>query len=631
MEEENGKLVSGVWAKNMKGTRYYYGPSYYEKEWKEIDGEWYYFKNGYRLEGPNKVTIRGDVTHYKWYDFDENGVSHGIAEGLITNNNGDLYYVIDGIEQVGLQKVGEDYYFFLKTGEAVRGRTYYAYETFCDLPVGNYVIGEDGKFVNGIVEQDDGYYYYIHGKAGKENGLMEIGEDVYFVLENGQLVTSRAYYAYKTNCDLPVGTYYFAEDGKLANGIVETNDGLFFCTNGKAGAEYGLIEYEDNYYFVLMDGKLVTDCTYYAWETRCDLPMGNYEFGSDGKMLQGVVEKNGTYYLYSNGKVGNTYGLVKMGEDYYFVLMDGQIITNRKYFAWETRCDLPMDNYEFGPDGKMLQGIVEKADGYYYYVNGKLGKEYGLRLINGDYYFVLMEGNIITNRKYYAWATYCDLPEGNYEFGPDGKMLQGIVEKDDGYYYYVNGKLGQEYGLLLIDGDYYFVMMEGNVITNRKYYAWETYCDLPMDNYEFGPDGKMLQGIVEKADGYYYYVNGKVGREYGLLKYEDAYYFVEVDGKLVTNKVQYAWKTDGSLPEANYEFGADGKMLHGIVEKADGYYYYEMGQIGKTYGVILLDGYYYFVMMDGKLITDQVYHVWEGNGLLVEQKYTFNELGQIID
>jgi len=59
----------------------------------------------------------------------------------------------------------------------------------------------------------------------------------------------------------------------------------------------------------------------------------------------------------------------------------------------------------------------------YYYVDGRAGREYGLLKIDGDYYFVLMEGNVVVNQTYYAWATSCDLPEGKYTFGADGKMI----------------------------------------------------------------------------------------------------------------------------------------------------------------------------------------------------------------
>ena len=72
----------------------------------------------------------------------------------------------------------------------------------------------------------------------------------------------------------------------------------------------------------------------------------------------------------------------------------------------------------------MLQGIVEKADGYYYYVNGKLDWTLaGLHKIGDDYYFVSTTGKCATGA-YYAWETFCDLPCGHYVFGADGKMIR---------------------------------------------------------------------------------------------------------------------------------------------------------------------------------------------------------------
>ena len=490
--EENGKLVSGVWAETFDGVRYYYGPSYHKKEWQLIDGNWYYFKDGYRLTGYHRVKVQGDVQNWKWHHFAEDGILQGIANGLCVDSNGDLRYIVEGTSMTGLRLVEGDYYFFLATGEAIRGETYYAYETNCDLPKDTYTFGEDGKAINGIVELDDGFYYYVNGRAGKEYGLVEVDGNYYFALQNGKLIANQSYYAWATNCDLPTGTYYFDAEGKLANGVMETADGYYYFVDGKADSVYGLFEYDGDYFFALKNGKLITRQVYYAFKTNCDLPVDNYEFGADGKMLQGIVEKDGSYYYYTNGKTGAVYGLFEYEGEYYFALMNGQLITSQFYYAWKTVCDLSVGNYEFGADGKVLSGIIELADGYYYYTNGKAGREYGLVNINGDYYFVMMDGKIITDQSYYAWKTVCDLPADTYEFGTDGKMLQGIVEKDDGYYYYVNGKAGRVYGLFLLDGYYYFAQMNGKLITDCRYHVWEGNGLLIEMTYTFDEFGRIV-------------------------------------------------------------------------------------------------------------------------------------------
>ena len=627
--DTKGKVLGGKWIENLEGTRYYYGPGYYESRWQEIDGDWYYFRNGYVVKGVSEVANMENRSIREWHDFGEDGKDRGFVPDGLLEKDGLLYNIKDGMHLPGLAKYGDDYYFFNYDGGVYKNGVKYAWATNCDLPCSNYEFGADGKMLNGIVEKEDGRYYYVNGKIEYENsGLNKIGDDYYFVNGSGKCVTG-PYYAWATNCDLPCSNYEFGEDGKMLQGVVEKEDGRYFYVNGKIRYENsGLNKVGDDYYFVNGSGKCVTG-PYYAWATNCDLPCSNYEFGEDGKMLQGLVQKEDGIYYYVNGKIRYEYsGLNKIGDDYYFVNGSGKCVTG-SYYAWATNCDLPCSNYEFGEDGKMLQGIVEKEDGLYYYVNGKIEYEHsGLNKIGDDYYFVNGSGKCVTG-KYYAWATNCDLPCAEYEFGADGKMLQGLVEKDGELYFYVNGQLGGNHaGLTKLGDDYYFVGSTGKCVTGEQY-AWATNCDLPCSNYVFGEDGKMLNGFVEKDGVLYYYEKGKpAGGEPGLKKIGDDYYFVSTKGNCVTG-VQYAWATQCDLPCSNYEFGADGKMLNGFVEKEDGRYYYINGK-GKELGLVKIDGHFYFVNANGKLVTNKTYYVWNTNDLMIEKEYTFNELGQII-
>lgn len=53
-----------------------------------------------------------------------------------------------------------------------------------------------------------------------------------------------------------------------------------------------------------------------------------------------------------------------------------------------------------------------------------------------SHYYARYDGSLIVNKKYCAWKldATADLPTGNYTFGPDGRMCEGIVS--------VNGVLG---------------------------------------------------------------------------------------------------------------------------------------------------------------------------------------------
>ena len=160
------------------------------------------------------------------------------------------------------------------------------------------------------------------------------------------------------------------------------------------------------------------------------------------------------------------------------------------------------------------------------------------------------------------------------------------------------------------------------------YYVWKSNGLLPEGDYEFGADGKMLNGIVEKEDGLYYYENGKA-KMAGLVEVDGAYYFATGDGVVVTDGVHYVWQGNGYLPESNYEFDADGKMLNGFVEKEDGLYYYVNGKPG-TVGLNCINGDYYFVDYSGKLVTNRTYYVWKTNGLSIKMNYTFDETGKVV-
>ncbi len=116
----------------------------------------------------------------------------------------------------------------------------------------------------------------------------------------------------------------------------------------------------------------------------------------------------------------------------------------------------------------------------------------------------------------------------------------------------------------------------------------------------------------------------------GLVEVDGDYYFANgTNGEIVVGKEYYVWQGNGILPEGTYEFGADGKMLDGFVEMADGLYYYETGKPG-TLGLSYIDGYYYFVNYGGKLVTDETYYVWQTNGLTVPMNYTFDSMGRIV-
>ena len=184
-------------------------------------------------------------------------------------------------------------------------------------------------------------------------------------------------------------------------------------------------------------------------------------------------------------------GLICIDGDYYFVGgSNGELAVNKVQYTWQTNDLLPMTNREFGTDGKMLDGIVEKNDTLYYYELGKTGPS-GLVCVDGDYYFAHGKNGEVATGKEYVWQGNGILPEGNYEFGTDGKMLDGFITRDGEIYYYKNGKPANM-GLHYVDGYYYFVTANGLLKRNGTYYVWETNGLSVGMNYTFDELGRAV-------------------------------------------------------------------------------------------------------------------------------------------
>ena len=144
-------------------------------------------------------------------------------------------------------------------------------------------------------------------------------------------------------------------------------------------------------------------------------------------------------------------------------------------------------------------GIVKEGDTWYYYVNDV--KTYGgLIEMDGAYYYVRSNFEVVHGRSYFVSKTNGLLPQGTYEFDADGKMVirapeerrNGIVKEGDTWYYYVND-VKTYGGLIEMDGVYYYVRSNFEVVHGRSYFVSKTNGLLPQGTYEFDAEGRMIR------------------------------------------------------------------------------------------------------------------------------------------
>ena len=456
------------WLTDVNGKQYYKDGELLKTGWTIIDGNTYYLdtETGYAATGITTLVPDGTTEEARCV-FDAEGVFQSDVTGVYSVG-ADTYWLNSGIieEEAGLKRVvkedGEvNYYYFavqknleerdgLTLSAAVKstllnGKDCWLHKTNgLALPEWGYYFDENGVILhdedtgkNGILKDGEDLFYYVDGIKAPV-GMIKIGDDYYYANSKGQLIVNQTYYCSRMNGLMEEGTYAFDAEGKLIqgatdkNGIVKDDDGVLrYYVNGKV-TYVGLIEIDGDFYYVCSTGEVVTDCVYWITWTHGLKEAGYYTFDENGKLTgtpkNGIVEEDGVLHYYVNGKL--TYaGLIKIGDDYYYVNSKCEVVRDCDYYISWTHDLLPQGKYHFDADGKLTgsvaplkNGIYEEDGSLYFYRNGERAYA-GLIQIDGDYYYVRSTCEVVHDRSYYVYWTHGLMPEGYYNFDSAGRMI----------------------------------------------------------------------------------------------------------------------------------------------------------------------------------------------------------------
>ena len=226
---------------------------------------------------------------------------------------------------------------------------------------------------------------------------------------------------------------------------------------------------------------------------------------------------------------------------------------------------MKQDNYDFGPDGKMI--IYHGVANGYYYVNG-IKTAAGLVMQDGHYYFAAGGGKLKMNEVSWISNNNGLLPAGTYRFDEQGRIIMTteVVDENGTLYYYENGMRKDNAGLIQCNGDYYRVGSGGLVVTNEASWIGASNAfGFTAGYYLFGEDGKLstYTGIRTEGDTMYYYRNGMRANKANLIEFEGAIYHIGELAVVTTNKTVWISTnaSNGLVKQGNYAFGADGKMI----------------------------------------------------------------------
>ena len=456
------------WFTDVNGKQYYKDGELQKTGWTVIDGNTYYLdtETGYAATGITTLVPDGATEEARCV-FDAEGVFQSDVTGVYSVG-ADTYWLNSGIieEEAGLKRVvkedGEvNYYYFavqknleeregLTLSAAVKstvlnGKDCWLHKTNgLALPEWGYYFDENGVILhdedtgkNGILKAGEDLFYYVDGIKAPA-GMIKIGDDYFYANSKGQLIVNQTYYCSRMNGLMEEGTYAFDAEGKLIqgatdkNGIVKDDDGVLrYYVNGKV-TYVGLIEIDGDFYYVRSNGEVVTDCVYWITWTHGLKEAGYYTFDENGKLTgipkNGIVEEDGVLHYYVNGKL--TYaGLIKIGDDYYYVNSKCEVVRDCDYYISWTHDLMPQGRYHFDADGKLTgsvaplkNGIYEEDGSLYFYRNGERAYA-GLIQIDGDYYYVRSTCEVVHDRSYYVYWTHGLMPERYYNFDSAGRMI----------------------------------------------------------------------------------------------------------------------------------------------------------------------------------------------------------------
>ena len=270
---------------------------------------------------------------------------------------------------------------------------------------------------------------------------------------------------------------------------------------------------------------------------------------------------------------------------------------------------------------------------------------YGFIDYNGERYYADPETGEV--------ASGFTLLNGNsYFFDPvDFKMINGLFECDEDYYYANNDGILQTGMIDTGEGYYYF--------DSESYKATSGLFEIDNETYYFDPVTKKRASGVTLVDGKYYFFGIKYGKKmYGWINNNGTYYYADpttgelatdwtvVDGKryffgLTTKRMMKGWVTYPSTnvvyyldPETGvgvtgwrevdgymYYFNEDSTYVTGY-KTIDGrdYYFYDNGHMKSNF--VTIDGITYYYFEDGTKANDWTY--------IAGIKYFFNSLGDMI-
>ena len=415
------------------------------------------------------------------------------------------------------------------------------------------------------------------------------------------------------------GWRYF-DKTKLAKGFFKVDGNLHYFDYETGYAPAGQTAVIDGRTYTFTDDQ--GSCSG-AWDNSS--PEGRRYYYSDDYYRSGFYDIDGSRYYF---------------DDQGYAMVGKRAVKEKAQY---------LGAYEFDQNGVLIGNVTgvftdSKTGVPYYAEDGTLVKN-KLYFDGTDYYYAGPNYELYTSPHVLtAEQTGGVIPAGEYEFGPDGKIIFRNGAYPDKFNsslltFYLNGVRIYDEGLYEYNGDYYYVRSNGLLLTWDMYISKMGDTGLPAGNYSFGADGKMriLNGPVPDTYNPQYltfYKDGIRIYDEGLYEYNGKYYYVRSNGLLLTWGMRISKMGDTGLPAGEYQFNAAGELQLQSGPVPDAYNpqyltFYKDGIRIYDEGLYEYNGKYYYVRSNGLLLTWGMKISKMGDTGLPAGEYQFNAAGEL--